>query len=130
VAGVGTGGTITGVGEVFKAKNPDTRIVAVEPADSPVLSGGNPGPHMIPGIGAGFVPSILNTEIIDEVFRVEYEQALQTVRMLAAEEGIYGGLSSGAAVYAALQHAQRLDPAQVVVTIVYDAGERYLCFEH
>jgi cysteine synthase A len=128
VAGVGTGGTLTGVGEAFKAANPDTKIVAVEPADSPILSGGNPGPHMIPGIGAGFVPGVLNTEIIDEVFPVEYDQAVDTVRMLAAKEGIYAGLSSGAAVHAALRQAERLEPEQVVVTVIYDSGERYLCF--
>jgi cysteine synthase A len=126
VAGVGTGGTLTGVGEAFKAANPETKIVAVEPADSPILSGGNPGPHKIPGIGAGFVPGVLNTEIIDEVFPVEYDQAVDTVRMLAAKEGIYAGLSSGAAVYAALRQAERLEPEQVVVTVIYDSGERYL----
>lgn len=128
VAGVGTGGTITGVGEAFKEKNPSTRIVAVEPSDSPILSGGNPGPHMIPGIGAGFVPSILNTEIIDEVATVSYDDAVATVRMLAATQGIYAGLSSGAALHTALREAARLEPEQAVVSIVYDSGERYLCF--
>lgn len=128
VAGVGTGGTITGVGQAFKEKNSSTRIVAVEPSESPVLSGGNPGPHMIPGIGAGFVPSILNTEVIDEIATVSYEDAVATVRMLAATQGIYAGLSSGAAFHAALREASRLQPEQRVVSIVYDSGERYLCF--
>lgn len=128
VAGVGTGGTITGVGEAFKVRNPASRIVAVEPADSPVLSGGNPGPHMIPGIGAGFVPNVLNTEIIDEITPVSYENAEATVQMLAATQGIYAGLSSGAALYTALHEAARLEPEQAVVSVVYDSGERYLCF--
>jgi cysteine synthase A len=128
VAGVGTGGTITGVGEAFKERNSSVRIVAVEPSESPVLSGGNPGPHMIPGIGAGFVPSILNTEIIDEVAVVSYEDAVATVTMLAASQGIYAGLSSGAALHIALREAARLEPEQAVVSLVYDSGERYLCF--
>lgn len=128
VAGVGTGGTITGVGEVLKAKSSQPRIVAVEPSESPILSGGNPGPHLIPGIGAGFVPSILNVDIIDEVVTVPYEEALETVRMMAKREGIHAGLSSGAAVHAALRQAALLEPEQKVVTIVYDSGERYLCF--
>ena len=128
VAGVGTGGTITGVGEAFKERNPAARIVAVEPADSPVLSGGNPGPHMIPGIGAGFVPEVLNTEIIDEVAPVSLEDAEKTVHMLAATQGIYAGLSSGAALFTAIREAGRLEPEQAVVSVVYDSGERYLCF--
>ncbi|MDQ7783822.1 MAG: cysteine synthase A [Desulfomonilaceae bacterium] len=128
VAGVGTGGTITGVGEVLKARNPSVRIVAVEPADSPILSGGNPGPHMIPGIGAGFIPNVLNTEIIDEVADVEFSDAVETVKVMAEKEGIFSGLSSGAAMYAALRQAERLTPDKVVVTVAYDAGERYTCF--
>ena len=128
VAGVGTGGTITGVGEVLKQRNPSVRIVAVEPADSPILSGGNPGPHMIPGIGAGFIPSILNTEIIDEVAAVELSDAIKTVKMLAEQAGIFAGLSSGAAVYASLRQAERLPPDKVVATVAYDAGERYVWF--
>jgi len=128
VAGVGTGGTITGVGEAFKERSPSTRIVAVEPADSPILSGGNPGPHMIPGIGAGFIPSVLNTEIIDEVAVVEFSEAVETVKVMAERDGIFGGLSSGAAVFAALRQAERLTPDKIVVTVVCDAGERYACF--
>lgn len=128
VAGVGTGGTITGVGEIFKERSKSARIVAVEPEESPVLSGGNPGPHMIPGIGAGFVPTILNTEIIDEVAPVSYEDAVARVKLLARTQGIYAGLSSGAALHVALTEAARLDPEQIVVSIVYDSGERYLCF--
>ena len=126
VAGVGTGGTITGVGEVFKEENPRTRIVAVEPADSAVLSGGNPGPHRIPGIGAGFVPKILNTNIIDHVAVVEYREAVASAKLMAEKEGIYAGLSSGAAVHVALREAQRLSPDQTVVTVLCDAGERYV----
>lgn len=128
VAGVGTGGTLTGVGEALKAENPQTRVVAVEPADSPILSGGNPGPHRIPGIGAGFIPKILNTELIDEVAVVEYEQAVKASELLAVENGIQAGLSSGAAFAAAIREAERLDPTKVVVTILCDSGERYLCF--
>ncbi len=128
VAGVGTGGTLTGVGEVLKSRNRAARIVAVEPAESPILSGGNPGPHRIPGIGAGFIPRILNTEIIDEVAAVSQEQAAETADMLARTQGIFVGLSSGAAVHAAMQQAQGLDPDKVVVTILCDSGERYLCF--
>jgi len=127
VAGVGTGGTITGVGEVFKKKNPSTRIVAVEPAESPVLSGGNPGSHNIPGIGAGFVPRILNTDVIDDVINVDYAQAVKASRQLSEKEGILAGLSSGAAVHAALLQAQRLPPDKVIVTVLCDSGERYLC---
>ncbi|MBI5250867.1 MAG: cysteine synthase A [Desulfomonile tiedjei] len=127
VAGVGTGGTITGVGEVFKEKNPHTRVVAVEPSDSAILSGGNPGPHRIPGIGAGFVPRVLNTDIIDDVAVVTYQEAVKAVKTLAEKEGIFVGLSSGAALHAAMRQAQRLDPKKVVVTILCDAGERYVC---
>lgn len=127
VAGVGTGGTLTGVGEFLKGENPGTRIVAVEPAESPILSGGNPGPHRIPGIGAGFVPRVLNSDIIDHVVTVSFEQASETVEMLAREEGIYVGLSSGAALYAALLQAQERSPESSVVTILCDGGERYQC---
>jgi len=127
VAGVGTGGTITGVGEVLKKEDPSTRVVAVEPTESPILSGGNPGPHRIPGIGAGFIPSILNTSIIDEVVTVHFEDALETVKWLARKEGIYAGLSSGAAVYAALLQAERMDRNQTVATILCDSAERYVC---
>jgi cysteine synthase A len=127
VAGVGTGGTITGVGELFKEKNPRSRIVAVEPADSPILSGGNPGPHRIPGIGSGFIPKILNTNIIDHVAVVEYQEAVEAARRMAEKEGIYAGLSSGAAVHVALLEAQRLRKDQIVATVLCDAGERYVC---
>ncbi len=128
VAGVGTGGTITGVGEVLKQRSSAVRIVAVEPADSPILSGGNPGPHMIPGIGAGFIPNVLNTDIIDEVATVEYSDAVETAKVMAEQDGIFAGLSSGAAVSAALHQAKRLTPDKIVVTVVYDSGERYACF--
>jgi cysteine synthase A len=127
VAGVGTGGTITGVGEVFKQRNSNCKIVAVEPSESPVLSGGNPGPHRIPGIGAGFVPRILNTDIIDDVAVVTHQDALKAVKLLAEKEGIYAGLSSGAALHAALRQAEKLDSSKIVVTVVCDAGERYIC---
>ena len=127
VAGVGTGGTITGVGEVLKAKNPNAKIVAVEPADSPVLSGGNPGPHKLQGIGAGFVPAVFNKEIIDEIYQVENEEAFQTVRQLASSEGLLVGISSGAAVFAATQIAARPENAgKVIVVLLPDTGERYL----
>jgi len=125
VAGVGTGGTLTGVGEVMKEANPESRVVAVEPADSPILSGGNPGPHRIPGIGAGFVPTVLNTGIIDDVEVVTLDQAAQAVRLLATKEGILVGLSSGAVVCAAMRQAEKLTPEQSLVTILCDAGERY-----
>ncbi|MEW6351230.1 MAG: cysteine synthase A [Thermodesulfobacteriota bacterium] len=128
VAGVGTGGTITGVGEVLKSRAPSTRVVAVEPADSPILSGGNPGPSRIPGIGAGFVPVVLNTGIIDEVCVVSVEDALHATRRLAALEGIFGGLSSGANISAAIRLARELEPDAVVVTVICDAGERYVSF--
>jgi len=127
VAGVGTGGTITGVGELFKKKNPKAKIVAVEPADSAILSGGNPGPHRIPGIGAGFIPKILNTNVIDHVAVVEYQEAVETAKLMAEREGINAGLSSGAAVHVALREARRLPPDQIVVTMLCDSGERYVC---
>ena len=126
VAGVGTGGTLTGVGEVLKEELKDVRVVAVEPADSPVLSGGQPGPHELQGIGAGFVPPVLNRNVIDEILQVEYEDACQTARMLARREGIFAGISSGAICWAALQVAKRLGSGRRVVAIVCDLGERYL----
>jgi cysteine synthase A len=127
VAGVGTGGTITGVGEVLKDHNPRCLVVAVEPASSAVLSGGRPGPHKIQGIGAGFLPAVLNREIIDEVIPVEDEDALETARRLARREGVLAGISCGAAVWAALALAQRpeLQGARIV-TVLPDSGERYV----
>lgn len=127
VAGVGTGGTITGVGEVLKERKPGVRIVAVEPTDSPVLSGGAAGPHKIQGIGAGFVPEVLNTAIYDEIIQVTNDQAIEMTRRLAREEGILAGISSGANVFAAVQVAHRPEFAgKLVVTIICDTGERYL----
>jgi cysteine synthase A len=127
VAGVGTGGTITGVGRYLKTKNPSVHIVAVEPDASAVLSGDNPGPHLIQGIGAGFVPAVLDTKIYDEIFRVKGDQAIETAKMLGKKEGILAGISSGAAVYAALQLAQRPEyKGKNIVTILPDTGERYL----
>ena len=130
VAGVGTGGTITGVGEVIKAKKPTLRVVAVEPAASPVLSGGAPGPHKIQGIGAGFVPKILNREIIDEIITVTNEQAMETARRIAMEEGILCGISSGANAWAAMQIAARPENrGKQIVFPLCDTGERYLSTE-
>lgn len=126
VAGVGTGGTITGTGEILRAHNPAIRIVAVEPADSPVLSGGNPGPHKIQGIGAGFIPAVLNTTIYDEVIRVADGEAFDTARLLARVEGILAGISAAANVFAARKLARELGPGKNVVTIICDTGERYL----
>ena len=126
VAGIGTGGTITGAGQAIKAINPEALIVAVEPSDSPVLSGGEPGPHKIQGIGAGFVPDILNVGLLTEIITVTNEQAMQTTRELAREEGVFVGISAGANVFAARQIASRLKPGQNVVTILCDTGERYL----
>jgi cysteine synthase A len=127
VSGVGTGGTITGVGEVLKQKNPKIKIVAVEPKDSPVLSGGKPGPHKIQGIGAGFVPDVFNKEIIDEIILVENEDAFATSRALAKTEGLVIGISSGAAVYAATQIALRPEnKGKAIIVLLPDTGERYL----
>jgi len=127
VAGVGTGGTITGVGEVLKERNPQVRIVAVEPAGSAVLSGGKPGPHRIQGIGAGFVPEILNRDVIDEVVTVTDDDAIETARALAAREGVLAGVSGGAAVWAALQVGARPESSgKRIVVIVPDSGERYI----
>lgn len=127
VAGVGTGGTLTGVGEVLKKRNPKVKVVAVEPADSPVLSGGIAGPHAIQGIGAGFVPDVLDTKIIDEIIRVKNETAMSTARRLAKEEGILCGISSGAAVAAAVEVAVRKENSgKLIVVILPDTGERYL----
>jgi cysteine synthase A len=126
VAGVGTGGTISGVGEVLKSHNPDVWIAAVEPSSSPVLSGGKPGPHRIAGIGAGFVPSVLNTEVYNEVIQVSDEEAAKTARLLAKEEGILPGISSGAAMWAALRVARKLGRDRKIVVIFPDRGERYL----
>ena len=129
VAGVGTGGTITGVGEVLKAKNPKTIIVAVEPSASPVLSGGEPGPHKIQGIGAGFIPNVLNQTIIDRVITVSDDDAYKTAKLLARQEGLLVGISSGANALAAQQIARELGRGKTVVTILPDTGERYISIE-
>lgn len=127
IAGIGTGGTITGVGEVLKTRKPSFRAVAVEPDASPVLSGGQKGPHVIQGIGAGFVPAVLNTHIYDEIIRVTNDDALATARRAAREEGLMVGISSGAAIWAALQVAARPENAEkLIVAIIPDLGERYL----
>jgi cysteine synthase A len=127
VAGIGTGGTITGTGEYLKSKKPDIKIVAVEPEDSPVLSGGRPGPHKIQGIGAGFVPKVLNTSVYDEIISVKNEDAFATGRALARTEGLLVGISSGAAVWAATEIAKRPEnEGKVIVVILPDTGERYL----
>lgn len=127
VAAVGTGGTLTGIGEVFKARNPSFKVVAVEPTDSPVLSGGKPGPHKIQGIGAGFIPKVLNTSLIDEIIQVKAEDAGIISRELARKEGILVGISTGANVWAALQVASRPENKnKTIVTIGCDTGERYL----
>jgi len=127
VAGVGTGGTITGVGEVLKGRRPDIRVVAVEPAESPVLSGGIAAPHKIQGIGAGFVPKNFNREVVDEIYRVYSDEAIQTSQLLARREGLLVGISSGAAAFAAIQIAKRKENANKrIVVILPDTGERYL----
>ena len=127
VAGVGTGGTITGTGEVLKARNPRCRVVAVEPKASAVLSGGAPGPHKIQGIGAGFVPDVLNLEVVDEVMAVDDEDALETARLLSRREGVLAGISAGAAVWAARELARRPEHRGArIVTVLPDSGERYI----
>ena len=129
VAAVGTGGTITGCGEVFKEQNPSTKVIAVEPAGSPVLSGGDPGPHKIQGIGAGFVPKVLNRQILDQIITVTDEEAYQSTKQLAKKEGLLVGISAGANVFAAQQVATQMSPEQNVVTVLCDTGERYLSME-
>ncbi|MCX5633707.1 MAG: cysteine synthase A [Phycisphaerae bacterium] len=130
VAGVGTGGTITGCGQVLKEHKPSVKIIAVEPADSPVLSGGNPGPHKIQGIGAGFVPKVLDKTVLDEIICVKNEDAIETAKQLASKEGILAGISSGANVFAALQVARRKEnKGKIIVTIICDTGERYISTE-
>jgi cysteine synthase len=127
VAGVGTGGTLTGIADVIKSRNPAFRAIAVEPATSPVLSGGKPGPHKIQGIGAGFVPDVLGRDLVDEIIKVEYENAVKASRSLARDEGILAGISSGAATWAALQVAARPENrGKQIVVILPDTGERYL----
>ena len=127
VSGIGTGGTITGCGEFLKAKNPDIEIIAVEPADSPVLSGGSPGPHKIQGIGAGFVPCVLNTDIYDRIITVTNDQAIDAARKLAKTEGILAGISAGAACHVAVELSKLDENAgKTIVFIMCDTGERYL----
>lgn len=127
VAGVGTGGTITGIGEYLKSKNPKVQVVAVEPADSPVLSGGQPGAHKLQGIGAGFVPTVLNTDIYDEIIKVTTEEAYETGRLIARKEGVLVGITSGAALYAAAQLAKRPENiGKTIVALLPDSGDRYL----
>lgn len=126
ISGIGTGGTITGAGDVLREAYPNIKIVAVEPADSPVLSGGKPGPHKIQGIGAGFVPDVLNTNVYDQIITVENEEAFKYARQAAKEEGILGGISSGAAISAALQVAKELGKGKKVLAIIPSNGERYL----
>lgn len=127
VAGVGTGGTLTGVGSVLKARNPNVKIVAVEPFDSPVISGGKPGPHKLQGIGAGFIPSLLDTKLIDEVFKVKSEEAGDVARAAATQEGLLIGISSGAALFAALELSKRPEYAgKRIIALLPDTGERYL----
>jgi len=129
VAAVGTGGTITGCGEVIRERNPAAKIIAVEPAGSPVLSGGDPGPHKIQGIGAGFVPKVLNRTLLDRVVTVTDDEAYQTAKLLAKKEGLLVGISAGANVFAAQKMAEELGPGKNVVTILCDTGERYISIE-
>lgn len=129
VAAVGTGGTVTGCGEVFKEHNPKIKILAVEPAGSPVLSGGEPGPHKIQGIGAGFVPKVLNRKIIDRIITVTDDEAYQTAKLLSKKEGLLVGISAGANVFASQKVAEELGPGKNVVTILCDTGERYISIE-
>jgi cysteine synthase A len=129
VAAVGTGGTITGCGELFKERNPNVKVIAVEPSGSPVLSGGEPGPHKIQGIGAGFIPKVLNRSIIDRVMTVTDDEAYQTAKQLSKKEGLLVGISAGANVFAAQKVAQELGPGKNVVTILCDTGERYISIE-
>ena len=130
VSGVGTGGTLTGCGEVLRSKNPELTIIAVEPKGSPVLSGGKPGSHKIQGIGAGFVPEVLNVDLIDEIIQVSNEDAMETARQLASQEGILSGISGGANLWAAIQVSRRPDnEGKTIVTFVCDTGERYISTE-
>jgi cysteine synthase A len=126
VAGVGTGGTLTGAGRYFKERNPDCHIVAVEPASSPVLSGGSPGPHKIQGIGAGFVPPVLDRELVDETIAVDDEDALETARLVARREGVLAGISCGAALWAALEVVRRDGGGRRIAVVLPDSGERYV----
>jgi cysteine synthase A len=127
VCGVGTGGTITGTGEVLKSRNPELHVVAVEPAASPVLSGGLPGPHKIQGIGAGFVPAVLNREVIDEIIPVGDENAIETARLISRREGILAGISAGAALWAAIEVGKRPEfKGKRIVVVLPDSGERYV----
>ncbi|MBN1126024.1 MAG: cysteine synthase A [Sedimentisphaerales bacterium] len=130
IAGVGTGGTVTGCGEALKERKPEIKVIAVEPAGSPVLSGGKPGKHKIQGIGAGFVPDVLNRDILDEVFQVTDEQAMDTSKLMAVKEGILGGISAGAALHAAIEISKRPESkGKTIVFIMCDTGERYLSTE-
>ncbi len=130
IAGIGTGGTITGCGEIFKERKPEIKIIAIEPADSAVLSGQEPGPHKIQGIGAGFVPEVLNADVVDEIFTVSNEEAMEGARQLAKKEGILAGISSGAAIHTAIEVSKRPDNrGKTIVVILPDTGERYISTE-